>query len=70
MNNFSGIIEEVKKLDYEELQELNHVTVKYIAEIEREKIKQAHEESLEEYKSGKLKFSSDIIELKNRLENV
>jgi hypothetical protein len=70
MNNFSTIIEDVKKLDYDELQELNFVTGKYIAEIERDKIKQAHKESLEEYKSGNLKFSSDFNDLKNILDNI
>jgi len=70
MSNFSGIIEDVKKLDYDELQELNFITGRYIAEIERQKIKQAHKESVEEYKSGKLKFSSDFNELKSILESV
>lgn len=70
MNDFSSIIEDVKKLNYDELQELNFVTGKYIAEIERDKIKKAHQESIEEYKSGNLKFSSDFNELKNILANI
>jgi hypothetical protein len=70
MNTLYGIIEEAKKLNYEELQELNFVTGKYIAEIERKKIKEAHKESLEEYKTGKLKFSSNHKELKSILDNL
>lgn len=69
MNSFSDIVEDVKQLNYDELQELNFVTNKYIAEIERDKIKQAHEDSLDEYDSGKLKFSSDFNEIRNILDS-
>lgn len=68
MNTLSGIIEDAKRLSYEELQELNFVTGKYIAEIERNRIKQAHIESFNEYKSGNLKFSSKSEELIDMLE--
>jgi hypothetical protein len=68
MGNFSEIIEEVKNFDYEELQELNFITSKYIDEIEREKIYQAHIDSVNEYESGKMKFSSDFNELKKMLD--
>ena len=68
MSNFSDVIEEVKNFDYEELQELNFITSKYLIEIEREKLLQSHNESVKEYKEGKLKFSSDFNELKSMLE--
>ena len=68
MGNFSEIIEEVKNFDYEELQELNFITSKYLDEIEREKIYQSHLNSVNEYENGKMKFSSDFNELKNMLK--
>ncbi len=70
MNSLSAIIEDAKKLTYDELQELNYVTGKYLAEIERERIKQAHIESLREYKSGKLKFSSQSKELIEMMDDL
>jgi hypothetical protein len=68
MGNFSEIIEEVKNFDYEELQELNFITSKYLDEIEREKIYQSHNDSVNEYENVKMKFSSDFNELKNILK--
>lgn len=69
MSNFSAVIEEVKKFDYEELQELNFITSKYLDEIERDKILKSHQDSIKEFQDGKLKFSSDFIELKKMLKN-
>jgi len=68
MNTFTEIIESVKKFDYEELQELNFLTSKYIENIEEEKIANAHIDSLNEYKNGELEFSSDINTLKEMLD--
>ena len=68
MCNFSEVIEEVKNFDYEELQELNFITSKYLNELERNKILQSHLDSIKEYQEGKLKFSSDFNELKKMLE--
>lgn len=68
MSNFSTVIEEVKKLNFEELQELNFITSKYLDEIERDKILQSHNESINEYNNGELNFSSDFNELKKLLK--
>jgi hypothetical protein len=68
MSNFSEVVEVVKNFDFEELQELNFITSKYLSEIERDKLLQSHIESLKEYQEGKLIFSSDFNELKKMLE--
>lgn len=68
MSNFSEVVEVVKGFDFEELQELNFITSKYLTEIERDKLLQSHIDSVQEYQSGKLTFSSDYNELKKMLE--
>ncbi len=68
MNNFADVIEDVKKLDYQQLQELNFITNKYINEMERDNILKSHKDSLKEYKNGKLEFSSDLDKLKKMLD--
>ncbi len=65
--SFFEIIEEIKKFDYEELKELNLITTKYIDEIERDELYNSHLESLNEYREGKLEFSSDFDKLKSML---
>jgi hypothetical protein len=68
MNSFAEIVEEIKNLDYDDLQEINHITSRYMIEKERDRIKKSHEESLQEYKDGVLKFSSNFDELKKELQ--
>jgi hypothetical protein len=68
MSNFSEVVEVVKSFDFDELQELNFITSKYLSEIERDKLFQSHKESVKEYQGDKLKFSSDFDELKKMLE--
>ena len=68
MNSFADIVEDVKKLDFEEIKELNLITEKYLIELERDMLLESHKQSIIEYKSGKLKFSSDINELKEILD--
>jgi hypothetical protein len=67
---FADLIEDVKKLKYEELEELRLVTDKYIADLDRKNILQSHLDAIEEHKADNLHFSSDINELKQMLDNV
>jgi hypothetical protein len=68
MSSFSNVIEEVKSFNYDELQELNFITTKYLDEFERNRLFQSHKDSIYEYNQGNLKFSSDINQLKMMLE--
>lgn len=68
MSTFAETIEIVKKFDYYELKELKILTTKYINEIEREKLLKSHKDSIKEFESGGLEFSSDINKLKNMLD--
>lgn len=68
MSNFADVIENIKKFDYEELQELNFLTSKYINDFERTKLLDSHIEAINEYDNGDLNFSSDINTLKEMLE--
>ncbi|OGU17573.1 MAG: hypothetical protein A2X61_15350 [Ignavibacteria bacterium GWB2_35_12] len=67
---FAELIEDVKKLSYDELEELKHLADKYLIELEREGLYQSHIDSIKEYEEGKLTSSSDINELKKILDNV
>lgn len=68
MNTLANIVEEVKHLSLEEMEELRHLTERYIVEKRRQEFASDHEESLKEYKGGKLTFSSDINELRKSLD--
>jgi len=70
MSNFSDVVEEVKKFDYESLMELNFITKKYIEDLERERLLKSHQEAVKEYQDGKLKFTSDFNELKKMLDEL
>jgi hypothetical protein len=56
-------VEEIKNLEYDDLQVISHITSRYMIEKERERIIESHEESLKEYKEGNLKFISNFDEL-------
>ena len=68
MSTFAEIVKDVQKFDYEQLRELNFLTSKYISEIERDNLLKLHKESIKEYESGELEFSSDLNKLKEMLE--
>lgn len=65
---FNNIIDKVQDLSYDEKEELKFLLEKYIIEEKREMILKNYHESLQELKSGKLKFSSNIDELKKMIE--
>jgi len=67
MNNFAKIVEEIKKLDYEELRHLHFLTGKYLQEAKRDELLHSHKEAIREYKEGKLEFSSDFDKMMDSL---
>ncbi|MBX7044806.1 MAG: hypothetical protein K1X86_03125 [Ignavibacteria bacterium] len=69
MKKFSEIVEEVQKLNGEQLEELHDLTEKYLAEERRKKILQSYKKAKSDYKKGKLKGSRKIDELKRMLDD-
>ena len=67
MNNFAKLVEEIKKLDDEELRHLHFLTGKYLQEAKRDELLRSHDESMKEYEEGKLEFSLDIDKLRDSL---
>jgi hypothetical protein len=67
-SDFANLVEEVKKIPYEDKEELKFLIEKYLIEERREEIYQTYKESLRELQSKKIKFSSDINELKEMIE--
>lgn len=67
-SDFANLVEEVKKIPYEDKEELKFLIEKYLIEERREEIYQSYNESLRELQSKKIRFSSDINELKEMIE--
>jgi len=66
---FNDVIEAIKTLSLEEKEEIQSLLAQYLREERREEIYQNYLASKEEEKAGKLKFSSDIDELVEFLED-
>jgi hypothetical protein len=64
---FSDLVETVKDLSIEEKQELQTLLQQYLREERREEIYENFKLAEAEEKSGKLKYSSDINELKRSI---
>ncbi len=64
MSRLSIIIENIKKLRLDEMEEILFLTNKYITNKKRQIFTESHKESLKEYEEGKLYFSSEVNELK------
>jgi hypothetical protein len=62
-SEFANVIEEVKKMPYEDKEELKFMIEKYLIEERRDEIFQNHEESQKELGAKKIKFSSDMNQL-------
>ena len=58
MKKFADIVEQVKDLSFEEKESLHEILDHILADDRRKEILQHHKESMEELKSGKLKFYS------------
>jgi hypothetical protein len=69
MNTFSEVIEKIQNnLSYNELWNLMEIIDCQIDKIGGEIALKSHDQSMIEYHSGKLTFSSDFEELKNKLD--
>lgn len=58
-SNFADVVEVVKTLSIEDKMELRDLLEKYLIEARREEIIKNYQESAEEFRSNKLRFSSD-----------
>ncbi len=67
MSDFTQIVEKIKKLSFDEKEELHLLLEKYLIEARRDEIYTHFEESKVEYKKGKAKFSSSLKDLKKSL---
>jgi len=67
--NFAGVVEEVKHLSFDEKLELKELLENYLIEERRQEITENYEKSAIEFESGELKFSSNLDELKEMLDD-
>jgi hypothetical protein len=67
METFADIVEKVRKLKTDELDELELIIQKDRIEKARRKFLRDHKKALAEDKAGRLKFSSDIDFMKKQL---
>ncbi len=70
MIEFNELVESIKKLDYDELLEVNSLTKNYIEESNRKRLFEDHLESQEELENGDINFSSDINLLFQELDDL
>lgn len=66
--SFNEVVETIKNLTFEEKQEIQTLLAQYLREERREEIYTNYQQSRLEEQSGKLKFSSNLDELKQLLE--
>ena len=66
---FAQVVEDVKQLAPAEKQELQELLRRYAIDERRREILENCEAGLEEYREGKLTFSSDIETLKEQLSH-
>lgn len=66
---FAEVVEGVKQLSPAEKQELQELLRHYVIEERRREILENCEASLEEYREGKLTFTTDIETLKEQLSH-
>ena len=69
MKKFAEIVEDVQKLNGEQLEELHDLTEKYLVEQKRNEILVSYKKAKSDYKKGKLKGSRKMDELKKMLND-
>ncbi len=67
--SFAQVVEAVKELSLAEKEELQELLRKYAIEERRQELLEDLEASLQEWREGKLTFSSDIDTLKQDLSH-
>ena len=66
---FNALVDEVRELSLEEQLEMRGLLDRYLAEEERQRIASSHQESLLEFREGRLDFTDDVDRLRNDLES-
>ena len=66
--SFSDVVEAIRSLSLEEKQEIQNLLTQYLREERRDELYQSYQRSLLEEQSDELKFSSNINELKQLIE--
>ncbi len=66
--SFNDVVEAIRSLSLEEKQEIQNLLTQYLREERRDELYQSYQTSLFEERNGELKFSSNINELKQLLE--
>jgi hypothetical protein len=64
---FANVVEHVKSLSFDEKEELYFLLEHYLSEERREEIYRNYKRSLKEQRENKLRFSSEIDQLRNML---
>ena len=67
MFTFSDLVDEVRKLDEDQIQELESIVQRERIEKSRRKFLRSHTAAMKELREGKLKFSSNLNTLKQEL---
>ena len=66
--SFSDVVENIKRLSFEEKQEIQALLSQYLREERRDEIYDNYKKSLIEEQNNELNFSSNIDELKHLME--
>jgi len=66
---FANVVEEIKQLSLGEKEELKDLLDNYLVDERREEILKHYHESQQAFADGKLKFSSNMDELKEMLND-
>jgi len=66
--SFSDVVEAIRSLSFEEKQEIQTLLTQYLREEGREELYENYQKSRIEEQNGELKFSSNINELKQLIE--
>lgn len=66
--SFSDVVEAIRSLSLEEKQEIQNLLTQYLREERRDELYQSYQRSLLEEQGDELKFSSNINELKQLIE--
>lgn len=65
---FNELVEDIRSLTTEEKEEIKFLVERYLIEERREDIYKNYQDSIKEFKKGKLVFSDKIDELKTMIE--
>ena len=67
--SFNDLVEAIRSLSLEEKQEIQNLLTQCLREEQRDELYRSYQRSLIEEQNGELKFSSNIDELKQLIED-